>query len=193
LDDLLTLQSALFQQNPSTASLPAFQKPDRRKAAAASSSGSGSGAAGSGSGSGSGSGGLSALYWPAVDVASNSSYQKQMRAVIQTWNDRTQLASGKATPHTGALSGLKVINQSVVSQIDSVLLDTPQLIRRTQLKRLPYKILGSNKRKRDELNADSAPASAASASAASTSSSSSAAAGAAGSGAAALLDGREEV
>ncbi|XP_063990645.1 protein AATF-like [Diachasmimorpha longicaudata] len=56
-------------------------------------------------------------------------------SVIQKWNDKTRLASGNTT--RGA-------TQPVVKQIEYLLNDKPKLIKRTQLKRSEYEIVGKD-------------------------------------------------
>jgi len=62
---------------------------------------------------------------------------------IDKWNRKTQQASGQM-----ALSDkkFKILNQSVVTQIQWLMKSPQDLIRKTQLKRLDYTILGKRKR-----------------------------------------------
>jgi len=61
---------------------------------------------------------------------------------IDKWNKKTQQTSGHMAL---ADKKFKVINQSVVSQIQSMMKSPEELIKKTQLKRLDYTILGKRK------------------------------------------------
>ncbi|CAD6227359.1 GSCOCG00006128001-RA-CDS [Cotesia congregata] len=70
-------------------------------------------------------------------------YTPYRNSVIQKWNDKTRVAAGKMN---------KNANQSVVRQIEFVLNDKSKLIKRTQLKRSEYEIVG--KKSLDETDED---------------------------------------
>lgn len=59
-------------------------------------------------------------------------------ATIQKWNDKTKLASGKLK------KSFESFEQSTLMQIEQILCDKDRLIRRTQLKRSNYELLGKN-------------------------------------------------
>jgi protein AATF/BFR2 len=67
-------------------------------------------------------------------------------ATINKWNEKTQLQQGilgeKAQSTALSNSNLKILNQSVLTQIETILADQRSLIRRTQLKRGDYELLG---------------------------------------------------
>jgi len=65
---------------------------------------------------------------------------------IEKWNTRTQQITGQT-----ALQGQKFkdINQGVVAQVASLLNESERLIRKTQLKRFDYPIMGKRKRKEE--------------------------------------------
>ncbi|XP_009868708.1 PREDICTED: protein AATF, partial [Apaloderma vittatum] len=56
--------------------------------------------------------------------------------VLQEWHEKTKLASGKMGKGFGAFE------QSIVAQIDHIMMDKERLLRRTQTKRSVYTILG---------------------------------------------------
>uniref|UniRef100_A0A4X2KTR5 Apoptosis antagonizing transcription factor n=1 Tax=Vombatus ursinus TaxID=29139 RepID=A0A4X2KTR5_VOMUR len=55
---------------------------------------------------------------------------------LQKWHDKTRLASGKLGKGFGAFE------RSVLTQIDHILMDKERLLRRTQMKRSVYRVLG---------------------------------------------------
>lgn len=57
--------------------------------------------------------------------------------IIQFWNERTKLASGKA-----AKSDFSAFDQPTLSQIEQIMSDKKRLIERTQTKRSKYDIVG---------------------------------------------------
>ncbi|XP_014662168.1 PREDICTED: protein AATF-like [Priapulus caudatus] len=57
-------------------------------------------------------------------------------ATIQKWNDKTKLTSGKAGKSFGAF------DQSVLTQVQLILADKDRLVKRTQLKRSSYRVIG---------------------------------------------------
>ncbi|XP_008556908.1 protein AATF [Microplitis demolitor] len=73
----------------------------------------------------------------------HNKYSPYRDSVIQKWNDKTRVATGKIN---------KNANQSIVKQIEFVLNDKPKLIKRTQLKRSEYEIVG--KKSLDEIDDD---------------------------------------
>eukprot|EP00743_Colponemidia_sp_Colp-15_P006833 GILK01007370.1.p1 GENE.GILK01007370.1~~GILK01007370.1.p1 ORF type:complete len:516 (-),score=116.90 GILK01007370.1:144-1691(-) len=56
--------------------------------------------------------------------------------IIDRWNRKTQLSAGMQ------LKKLKVLNQSVVAQIEQIVSDKDRIIRRSQLKRTSYRVFG---------------------------------------------------
>ncbi|XP_008941735.1 PREDICTED: protein AATF, partial [Merops nubicus] len=56
--------------------------------------------------------------------------------VLQTWHEKTKLASGKMGKGFGAFE------RSILTQIDHILMDKERLLRRTQTKRSVYTVLG---------------------------------------------------
>jgi len=69
----------------------------------------------------------------------NKSLDTHCADVIDTWSRRVQVAAG-----SGALLAkkFKAVNQSTMVQIESQLADSTRLIRRTQLLRVPLKVVG---------------------------------------------------
>ncbi|CAM1293542.1 AATF (predicted), partial [Pycnogonum litorale] len=63
---------------------------------------------------------------------------------IQKWGDKTRLSSGKFNHKSFA-----GFEQSSVKQIEQILADQPRLIRRTQMKRSNYRVLGKPEDKED--------------------------------------------
>jgi hypothetical protein len=84
-------------------------------------------------------------YWKYLDTTfTNSSVVSYRKKTIEKWNKKLQLASGKTPDGSssgggggggGLSSHLKVLNQSVLNQIDHALLDSDNLIKKTQLKK----------------------------------------------------------
>ncbi len=64
-------------------------------------------------------------------------------SAIDHWNRRTQLASGQ-----GHTTTFKVLNQSVLTQIATVMQDDVRLVRRTQMRRGEGRVLGAGIRER---------------------------------------------
>ncbi|XP_078039934.1 apoptosis antagonizing transcription factor [Augochlora pura] len=64
---------------------------------------------------------------------SYTSYRNYRNSVIQKWNEKTKLVSGKLNKDT---------NQTTLKQIEFALSDKKKLQKRTQLKRSEYKIIG---------------------------------------------------
>ncbi|CAH1776585.1 unnamed protein product [Owenia fusiformis] len=67
----------------------------------------------------------------------HADFKVYRNATIQKWYDKTRLASGKLSSKS-----FSVFDQSAVKQIDQILSDKPHLVKRTQLKRSPYRVLG---------------------------------------------------
>ncbi|XP_012272029.1 protein AATF [Orussus abietinus] len=65
----------------------------------------------------------------------HKAYSSYRNSVIQKWNDKTRVATGKLN---------KSSNQSVVSQIDFVLSDKLKVLKKTRLKRSEYEIVGKS-------------------------------------------------
>jgi protein AATF/BFR2 len=69
----------------------------------------------------------------------NSFFSVALRnEVLEKWSQKLQLASGRLTMRT-----YQYQNHSIVSAIEHILKDKPRLIRRTQLKRSSFKIIGN--------------------------------------------------
>ncbi|XP_002158078.3 protein AATF isoform X1 [Hydra vulgaris] len=60
-------------------------------------------------------------------------------SVINKWYERTRLGSGKINT-----KNFSAFDKSTLQQINQVLTDKERLVKRTQLKRTPYRILGEN-------------------------------------------------
>ncbi|XP_013414471.1 protein AATF [Lingula anatina] len=67
---------------------------------------------------------------------------------IQKWNDKTKLAAGKVSSKS-----FSAFDQSTLKQIEQVLSDRERLLRRTQLKRSSYRVLGKEKEDEDRTEA----------------------------------------
>lgn len=75
-------------------------------------------------------------------IAKNhKSYVDYRNSVIQKWNDKTRIAAGIIS---------KGINQPAVKQIEFALANKDKLIRKTQLKRSEYEIMGKESKSVDE-------------------------------------------
>ncbi|ESP02542.1 hypothetical protein LOTGIDRAFT_138224, partial [Lottia gigantea] len=64
---------------------------------------------------------------------------------INKWNSKTQLVSGKIKS-----KGFSAFNQSALKQIDQILSDKDRLIKRTQLKRNDYRVMGTTQEEKPE-------------------------------------------
>ena len=90
---------------------------------------------------------LLGAYWSHMHGRVTPFFTPIQNALIDKWNTKTQLSAGQlhaggsagqAAPKAGtasALGGLKVINQSVLSQIEQLMLDEGRLVKRSQLHR----------------------------------------------------------
>jgi hypothetical protein len=92
-------------------------------------------------------------YWQYLSGSLTPFFRPIQDALIDKWNTKTQLSAGQVAGGAGAGSsafgqsglaaaaaaggkgGLKVINQSVLAQIDQLMLDESRLVRRSQLHR----------------------------------------------------------
>jgi len=92
-------------------------------------------------------------YWRYLSGSLTPFFRPIQDALIDKWNTKTQLSAGQVAGGAGAGSsafgqsglaaaasaggkgGLKVINQSVLAQIDQLMLDESRLVRRSQLHR----------------------------------------------------------
>lgn len=72
------------------------------------------------------------------------SYIPYRNSVIQKWNDKTKVSTGKL-----AKSNFSAFDRPTLSQIEYILKDKDRLIKRTQLKRSQYNIIGENKNQTD--------------------------------------------
>ena len=71
-------------------------------------------------------------------------YSGYRNSVIQKWNEKTRIASGKKTDNT----------YTVLNQIEHIMSDKTKLIRRTQTKRSNYKIIGKPDKDDDNCDAE---------------------------------------
>ena len=85
-------------------------------------------------------------YWSYLNTDLNPFFTPIQNALIDKWNTKTQLSAGQIAGAAGSSSafgasglaakgGLKVINQSVLAQIEQLMLDEDRLIKRSQLHR----------------------------------------------------------
>jgi len=90
-------------------------------------------------------------YWTYLSNELDPFLTPIQNALINKWNLRTQMSAGNVSSVANLSAGtdgksndasFKVINQSILSQIDSVLLDEERLIRRAQLYRSDGELLG---------------------------------------------------
>lgn len=72
-------------------------------------------------------------------------YRPFRDSVIQKWNDKTRLASGKI-----GISKFAILEQSTLKQIEQILLDRDRLVKRTQTRRSKLPVLGKEKSKEQE-------------------------------------------
>ncbi|KAI9011497.1 apoptosis-antagonizing transcription factor [Gaertneriomyces semiglobifer] len=75
-------------------------------------------------------------YWADIHPL-DAQFVSYRNATIEKWNSKIQIASGIPLQKK-----FKTINQSVLSQIKQVMSDTGRLVKRTQLKRGEYSIVG---------------------------------------------------
>ncbi|XP_053384317.1 LOW QUALITY PROTEIN: protein AATF-like [Mercenaria mercenaria] len=76
--------------------------------------------------------------YPDVLKKRHCSFQEYRNATIQKWYDKTRLAAGKVKGKS-----FSAFDQSAVVQINQILADKERLIKRTQLKRTVYRVLGT--------------------------------------------------
>lgn len=69
-------------------------------------------------------------------------YNHYRDCVIQKWNDRTKIASGK-----WAKSNFSAFDQPILKQIELIMSDMRRLIQRTYVKRSQYDIIGEESSK----------------------------------------------
>ena len=62
--------------------------------------------------------------------------------VMEEWSAKTRLASGAGLARGGGARRFKALDQSVTSQVEGLLVDMPNLVRRTQLRRSGGRALG---------------------------------------------------
>ncbi|XP_031560566.1 protein AATF-like [Actinia tenebrosa] len=67
----------------------------------------------------------------------HAAFQSYRDSVISKWSEKTRLASGKLSSKS-----FSAFDKSALTQIKQILSDKPRLIRRTQLKRSSYRVLG---------------------------------------------------
>ncbi|XP_053384310.1 protein AATF-like [Mercenaria mercenaria] len=76
--------------------------------------------------------------YPDVLKKRHCNFQEYRNATIQKWYDKTRLAAGKVKGKS-----FSAFDQSAVVQINQILADKERLIKRTQLKRTVYRVLGT--------------------------------------------------
>lgn len=74
-------------------------------------------------------------------------YKPYRMSVLQEWTDKTRIASGKL-----AKKDFSGFDDSVEKQIENIMADKQRLVRRTQLKRSNYKIIGEDDTKTEEVS-----------------------------------------
>ena len=77
--------------------------------------------------------------WTDVIDPLNKACAELDKETIDKWNNKVRVASGVSLDKT-----FKTINQSVVSQINNMMMDSDRLVKRTKLQRSAYEIIGSN-------------------------------------------------
>lgn len=75
--------------------------------------------------------------WEEVLQPMEKGFKKYKYDTIEKWNNKVQVANSVTLQKK-----FKVINQSIVSQLQAIENDTDRLIKRTQLNRGNYKIIG---------------------------------------------------
>lgn len=80
----------------------------------------------------------------------NESYKPYCQATIEKWSNRVRVTEGL----TGPEKKFKALNQSTLHQIQAVLADTSRLVRRSQLKRTAYTVIGKGEDSKSEDNYD---------------------------------------
>lgn len=75
--------------------------------------------------------------YPGFLAKRHVAFQDYRDSTIQRWNDKTQLSGGKVKGKS-----FSAFDQSALTQINQILGDKERLIKRTQLKRSVYKVLG---------------------------------------------------
>lgn len=86
--------------------------------------------------------------YPAILDKMHNQYKPYRNAVIQKWNDRTKIASGKL-----AKTNFSAFDVPIVKQIEQIFEDKQRLIEKTHVKRADYKIIGDEETTaNDEVN-----------------------------------------
>ncbi|XP_074660087.1 protein AATF-like [Tubulanus polymorphus] len=75
--------------------------------------------------------------YPELLSKRHKKFQTYRNEVIQKWNDKTRVSSGKVTSKS-----FSAFDQPVLKQINQILADRDRLLKRTQLKRSAYQIIG---------------------------------------------------
>lgn len=75
--------------------------------------------------------------YPEILEKQYNEYIPYRDSVIQKWNDRTKIASGKF-----AKSNFSAFDQPILNQIEQIMSDKHRLIQKTYLKRSQYDIFG---------------------------------------------------
>jgi len=78
-------------------------------------------------------------WWHRIETSLDC-FEPYQNEVIDRWNQRTQLIAGMKNKQ------LKALNQSILNQVNKILSEKVRLIKRTQLKRTPYKVIGKKKK-----------------------------------------------
>lgn len=75
--------------------------------------------------------------YPEILEKQYTEYIPYRNSVIQKWNDRTKIASGKF-----AKSNFSAFDQPILNQIEQIMSDKHRLIQKTYVKRSQYNIFG---------------------------------------------------
>jgi len=78
-------------------------------------------------------------WWHRIETSLDC-FEPYQNEVIDRWNQRTQLIAGMKNKQ------LKALNQSILNQVNKILSEKVRLIKRTQLKRTPYTVIGKKKK-----------------------------------------------
>nr|XP_020465580.1 protein AATF [Monopterus albus] len=65
-----------------------------------------------------------------------SAFQPYCNATLRKWHDKTRLTTGKSNKGFGAF------DRDILTQVEQVLMDKERLVRRTQIRRSEYRVLG---------------------------------------------------
>ncbi|XP_041367848.1 protein AATF-like [Gigantopelta aegis] len=84
--------------------------------------------------------------YPEFLAKRHASFKAYRDSTIEKWHDKTRLATGKVNSKS-----FGAFDQSVMKQVQQILSDRDRLVKRTQLKRSAYRVLGNVEKREEEI------------------------------------------